>query len=106
MNFSPYTIAYTISSWIIHSTHALINQIIKLSIIKETLTSCWKDRQVDETRSLELLRVLVDRQADIFAAIGVEFPKWDNRPLSIKDIAHCLAQYSKYLEIQKDLSRQ
>jgi len=75
--------------------------------ITGVLSSCWKDNQVDaEERGLELMKVLVDNQADIFASLGVQFPTWDNRPLAIIDMVHCLAQYTKYCEIQRDLSRQ
>lgn len=92
----------------------MIRMITYLTILKQNnidirgvLSSCWKDNQVDaEERGLELMKVLVDNQADIFASLGVQFPTWDNRPLAIIDMVHCLAQYTKYCEIQRDLSRQ
>ena len=72
----------------------------------EILTYCWKDRQVDEARALDLLKLLTAQQLEIFEAIGVTFPSWAGRVLAIKDLAHCLGQYSNYLKIQTDLKKQ
>lgn len=73
---------------------------------QKILATCWKDKRVDDFRSLSLLKLLTEQQDEIFEAIGVDFPAWDGRPLSIKDIAHCLGQYAIYLRIQADMKRQ
>ena len=61
---------------------------------------------IDGTLALELSKVLVDKQDDIFAAIGVQFPKWDGRSLSLKNIEHTLTQYGRYLQVSSDLRLQ
>ncbi|CAB9507682.1 PHD-finger [Seminavis robusta] len=65
--------------------------------------SCWKTSTDDETRAFDLLKLLTEKQDDFFAAVGVKFPTWNGRRLALKDLAHCLSQFSKYLQIQSDM---
>lgn len=74
------------------------------------LSTCWKDKATmtmmdQQTEALRLIKVLVEKQNDVFAAIGVQFPTWDNRPLTVKDLVHCLNQYSKYVQLQQDMRK-
>ena len=72
---------------------------------KEVLATCWKDGCVDDELALGLLKVMTEQQSNIFQAIGVDFASWDGRPLTIKDLAHCLGQYSNYVKLQSDMKR-
>ena len=71
-----------------------------------TLSRSLKDKELDQSGSLHFMKVLTEKQNDIFDALGVRFPAWDGRPLAVKDLVHCLGQFVKYLELQKDLSHQ
>lgn len=44
---------------------------------------------------LELAHRLVDRQEDVYRALGVEFPYWRGRPLTIKEVEHALCEFQK-----------
>ena len=70
------------------------------------LSRSLKDKELDQAQSLEFIKLLTEKQEDIFYALGVSFPAWDNRPLAVMDVVHSLLQYSKYTEIVKDLSNQ
>lgn len=70
------------------------------------LSRCLKDKELDQTRSLEFMKLLTNKQEDIFDALGLSFPAWNNRPLAVKDLVHCVGQFSKYTELQKDLCNQ
>lgn len=61
---------------------------------------------MNETKALELAKIMVQKQDEIFEAIGVRFPKWDGRSLSLKNMEHCLGQYGKFLQIISDLRYQ
>lgn len=51
--------------------------------------SGWKD--------IELCKLLNDNQTYIFNCLGLNFVRFDNRTLSLKDIEHALCEFSKYV---------
>ena len=42
-------------------------------------------------------------QDDVYDALGLEFPKWNGVPLTLKNIEHPLCEFSKYTTIQGNL---
>jgi len=41
----------------------------------------------------------VDSQNDIYSKLGVDFPKWKETPLGLKEMEHALCEYSKYKKV-------
>ncbi|KAL7557719.1 hypothetical protein ACA910_018512 [Epithemia clementina (nom. ined.)] len=51
---------------------------------------------------LDYAYLLVNHHDEAFAQIGVQFPFWNGRKLTIKEIEHGLCEYSKYVALQKN----
>eukprot|EP00977_Amphora_coffeiformis_P029599 scaffold41791_cov206-Amphora_coffeaeformis.AAC.1 len=45
---------------------------------------------------LRLAHFLVDNHREVYDKLGVEFPFWRGRPLTIKEIEHALCEYQKF----------
>lgn len=60
---------------------------------------------VTNKNELELIQQLQKRQDDVFCnCLGVRFPRFAGRALSLKNIEHALCEFSKYTAMQKMLS--
>jgi len=71
-----------------------------------TLSRGLKDKELDSFQALQYIKVLVNQQRAIFESLGLEFPAWDGRRLSVVDFVHCLKQFGKYRELQKNLGNE
>lgn len=55
---------------------------------------------------LELIQQLQKQQDDVFCnCLGVRFPRFAGRPLSLKNIEHALCEFSKYTAMQQKLRK-
>jgi len=61
--------------------------------------------QIQNHSYLELAMKLQEIQDDVFDALGIEFPKWNGVPLTLKNIEHPLCEFQKYLAIHKNLQK-
>jgi hypothetical protein len=76
---------------------------IKLSSASAaSLRSIFPHQEMDE---LELAKSLFALQAEVFGALGVNFPLFRGRYLSLKNIEHALSSYQNYLRIKRQLTR-
>lgn len=57
---------------------------------------------VDQSVALVVAKELVAKQNALFSAMGVQFPKWMGKPISLKNMEHCLGQYDRYYLIISD----
>ena len=49
---------------------------------------------------LQSAKKLVNLQSSVYRSLGIEFPYWDGRTLSLKEVEHSLCEYSKYRRIE------
>jgi len=54
------------------------------------------------TSELELAQQLAEKHDQVYKKLGIEFPYWRGRPLTIKEIEHALCEFAKFCSINSN----
>lgn len=73
---------------------------------KNGIATCFQkaSRLKCELTALDKARLLRDIQGDVFLIMNIMFPKFDDRPITLKNIEHVLCEFQKYVSKSGKLS--